>query len=359
VYHEQGYVAIEGTDFYVNYAEAKKTLGKALVYRSVFEDMEPEAVDTIRFKAIQLYKKSGDSFNPTEKAEARVSDAFSLELRRGAEVSSHKIAVKRVREVSYNRLEKFDYPTDIQWWFLLPPIILLIITRFGIPVSTTFLILSFFTPKNMGDMLIKSLSGYVVAFLTAIVLYLAIAKILEAKFNRVELPHNSRETRIWTVVQWLSTAWLWAMWLVQDFANIYVYLDRDLDFGTLMFSLVVILGMLAYIFYSRGGAIQAIVTAKTNTADIRSAAIINFVYGAILLFFKEWSNLPMSTTWVFLGLLAGREYALRARIFRRVDWPLHKMVLSDLGKATIGIVVSIALVVIIYALRGQEIATLF
>lgn len=359
VYQEQGYVAIEGTDFYINYAEAKKDIGKALVYRSVYEDMEPEEVAALPFSSIQLYKKSGDSFSAAEKAEARVSDAFSLELKRNGQVSSYKIAVKRVRDVSFNRLEKFDYPTDIQWWFLLPPIILLIITRFGIPVSTTFLILSFFTPKNMGDMLLKSLSGYVLAFLTAILLYLAIAKILEAKFNRVALPHNSRETRIWTIVQWASTAWLWFTWLMQDFANIYVYLARDLDFGTLMFSLVVILGMLAYIFYSRGGAIQAIVTAKTNTSDIRSAAIINFIYGAILLFFKEWSNLPMSTTWVFLGLLAGREYALRARIFRRVDWPLHKMVLSDLGKATIGILVSIALVIIIYVMRGQDIATLF
>ena len=27
----------------------------------------------------------------------------------------------------------------------------------------------------------------------------------------------------------------------------------------------------------------------------------------MLLIFKEASNLPMSTTWVFLGLLAGRE----------------------------------------------------
>ena len=208
-------------------------------------------------------------------------------------------------------------------------------------------------------MLVKSLSGYVLAFVVAILLYLAIAKILEAKFHRVELPHNSRETRVWTIIQWLSTAFLWSMWLVQDFANIYVYLDRDLGFGTLMFSLFVILAMLAYIFYTRGGVIQGIVTSKTNTSDIRSAAIINFIYGAVLLFFKEWSNLPMSTTWVFLGLLAGREYALRARLFRKVDMSLHRMVLSDLGKATIGIVVSILLVLGIYWLRGSDVSTLF
>ena len=36
-------------------------------------------------------------------------------------------------------------------------------------------------------------------------------------------------------------------------------------------SMSILLVMLAYIFYSKGGAIQAIVKAKTNTEDIRSA----------------------------------------------------------------------------------------
>ncbi|MFK7971341.1 MAG: hypothetical protein AB8F95_13295 [Bacteroidia bacterium] len=367
VAQDQGFSAINGTSYYVEYTEAKSSLSDgALVYKSVFKKLAEKLAEegdsvlaSIPFSNIQLYTKNGDTFQKAVMAEARVSGAFTLDLRQNGQTTQHTIVTKRVHEVSYNRLEKFDYPEDIQWWFLLPPIILLIITRFGIPVSTTFLILSFFTPKNMSSMLLKSLSGYVLAFLVAILLYLAIAKILEAKFHRVELERNSKETRNWTIVQWLSTAFLWSMWLVQDFANIYVYLPRDLSFGTLLFSLVVILAMLAYIFYTRGGAIQEIVTAKTNTSDIRSAAIINFIYGAVLLFFKEWSNLPMSTTWVFLGLLAGREYALRARLFRKVDWSLHKMVLSDLGKATIGIVVSILLVVAIYWLRGQDVASLF
>lgn len=361
VVQEAGYTAITGTEYYVSYAEAKSTLGKELVYKSVFESLAEDsgAVAALPFKEIQLYKKTGETFSAAGKAEAKVSGVFSLALRQNGAVSEHRIGVKRVHEVSYNRLEKFDYPTNIQWWFLIPPLILLIITRFGIPVSTTFLILSFFTPKNMLAMLFKSLMGYAVAFGTAIVLYLAIAKILEARFNQVELDKTKNELKVWTVIQWLSTAFLWSMWLVQDFANIYVYLDRDLSFGMLLLSLGIILTMLAYIFYTRGGAIQSIVTSKTNTNDIRSAAIINFVYGAVLLFFKEWSNLPMSTTWVFLGLLAGREYALRARLFRKVDAQLHKMVLSDLGKATLGLVVSIALVVIINVIQGKDLATLF
>ena len=52
-------------------------------------------------------------------------------------------------------------------------------------------------------------------------------------------------------------------------------------------------------FYQRGGKIQNIIDTKTGVADIRSATIIDFIYAFILLVFKEWSNIPMSTTWVF------------------------------------------------------------
>ena len=55
------------------------------------------------------------------------------------------------------------------------------------------------------------------------------------------------------------------------------------------------------------------VTEKTNTANVRSATVIDLTYGAILFFFKVLSRVPMSTTWVFIGLLGGRELALRLR----------------------------------------------
>ena len=136
-----------------------------------------------------------------------------------------------------------------------------------------------------------------------------VTKLLDKRF--INNPITPTERRNWSILQWGSTGFLWAMWLIQDFANIYVYLPRSIDGSTLFFSLAILLAMLAYIFYSRGGAIQEIVKAKTNTIDIRSATIIDFLYALILLFFKEFSKVPMSTTWVFLGLLAGREIAIR------------------------------------------------
>lgn len=249
-------------------------------------------------------------------------------------------------DVSYGRLEKYPLPEPFAWYYLLPPLILMLLTRTGIPVSTSFLILTFFNPKNLNSMVEKSVTGYVVALGAAFVLYLAIAKLLEKRF--AEKPASDKEHQIWTVLQWCSTGFLWSQWLIQDFANIYVYLPRDLGLPSLAISLVIILGLLGYIVYSRGGAIQQIVKSKSNTVDIRSATIIDACYGLVLYYFKEMNNVPMSTTWVFIGILAGREIAINLMLNRKEGRPaMFRNLGMDLAKVFFGLVVSIVLVYVV------------
>ncbi len=254
-------------------------------------------------------------------------------------------------DVSHGRLEKVgDLPSPFHWWYILPPLVLMIITRFGIPVSTTFLIISVFQTKLIESMLIKSISGYIVAFFAAILVYLIASKPLEKKF--INTPITSSQKRIWTVLQWLSTGFLWSQWLIQDLANIYIYLPRQLDLQYIIFSLVALLGLQAFIFYNKGGEIQKIVTSKTNTTDIRSATIIDFIYGIVLLVFKEYSKIPMSTTWVFIGLLAGRELMLTQQLNLKSLVEVTRLVLKDFFKVALGLAVSVALVLIIRTLQG-------
>jgi len=250
-------------------------------------------------------------------------------------------------DVSYDRLAKYPEMTNMSWVFLLPPLVLIALTRTGIPVSTSFLILTFFNEKNMVDMIIKSGSGYLLAFALAIVLYFLITNAFEKKVREQEMDEKLRLK--WTTAQWCSTGFLWAMWLIQDFANIYVYLPRDLNVMELAISLFILLSMLAFIFYSKGGKIQKIVKAKTNTTDIRSATIIDLLFGLILLFFKELSNVPMSTTWVFIGLLAGREIAIKYRLKEFSNATL-KDIAMDLLKVFFGLIVSIGLVYLLKVL---------
>ncbi len=254
-------------------------------------------------------------------------------------------------DVSYERLSKYPFDPDLTWPYLLPPLTLMILTRTGIPVSTSFLILTFFNPKGLGDMVVKSVLGYGVAFTVAIILWVLITRSVEKKFIENEI--TPRENTIWTVLQWFSTGFLWSQWLIQDFANIYVYLPRSLSTAEIAVSLSALLILLGIIFFARGGNIQKIVKSKTNTVDIRSATIIDFTYASVLLYFTYLSTVPMSTTYVFVGLLAGREIAIRFRLAElALDGRTFKLIGSDLAKILFGLIVSIALVFLMQWLTG-------
>ena len=259
-------------------------------------------------------------------------------------------------DVSYGRLQAIQVPEHFTWIYCVPPFVLLLLTRWGIPVSTTFLTLTIFATKALPSMLIKSLLGYATAFVVAIIVYKLVTRSLEHRFNRTEGPTS----RWWVVAQWCSTGLLWSQWLIQDLANIYVFLPRDPgtrtpEMGVEWFavSVAVILVLLAYIFYTHGGAIQKVVLTKTNTTDIRSATFVDLIYGIVLFMFKEVSNIPMSTTWVFVGLLAGREIAIAWNEKHRSRPEVSRLVLSDLAKILAGLAVSVALALLLPWVQNQ------
>ncbi len=245
-------------------------------------------------------------------------------------------------DVSYGRLGSNGFesaPTTFNFLQVAAPIFLLIITRLRMPVSTTFLILSCFatTPSSVWAVLQKSVSGYVVAFALAVVAW-GLTSNLTKRYSETA-PHP-----LWYPAQWCSTAVLWSTWIMQDAANLAVFLPRQLDFVQLLiFSGVVFVG-LGVLFYLRGDRIQRVVEEKSDVIDIRAATLIDFVYAIILFGFVRVSPIPMSTTWVFLGLLAGRELSL---ILRRASVrPLNdglRLVGRDLLYASIGLAVSVAL----------------
>ena len=249
-------------------------------------------------------------------------------------------------DISYGRLNKVP-GIDIQWYHAAAPAMLMALTRFGIPVSTTFLILSVFTfgTDTLPAMFEKSILGYAVAAITAYILWLGVTRIINEKYDKVR-----RDRRVlWRSLQWLSTGFLWYTWLSHDIANIAVFAPRPMPFWMMVGTIVILAAWLAYIFWRGGGKIQNIVLQKSGTRFMRSATIIDFIYALILLFFKEVNDIPMSTTWVFVGLLCGRELAIatayRARYAPTYVFPL---VAKDFLKMTIGAGASITLVLAIH-----------
>lgn len=246
-----------------------------------------------------------------------------------------------VGDASYGRLETIPFPEGgITWLYIVPPVLLLLLTKYGIPVSTTFLVLTIFSPASLGSMMVKSMMGYAVAFLAALIIYRFVANKMTVYFNQTKDQEHSTK---WVILQWLSTGFLWSQWLIQDLANIFVYVPRQVPFEFLMFAITVFVILLGVILYQRGGAIQKIVDTKTDVTDVRAATIVDFIYAVILLVFKEWSNIPMSTTWVFLGLLAGREFAISMIVNGVSKYHTSRNVSKDAMKLMFGLAMSVFL----------------
>jgi len=266
-------------------------------------------------------------------------------------------------DVSYERLsipglEKA--PESFVFLQLAAPIVLLILTRMRMPVSTTFLLLNVFTYKagTILDVMFKSFVGYVLAFVLAILVWFILERFVKNYLKGQAKPY-------WIFLQWITSGVLWAVWIMQDAANIAVFLPRQLsgvEFS--VYAGFVFLG-LGFLFFLKGDKIQQIVNEKSNVTDVRAATIVDLVYAIILFYFKIYSKVPMSTTWVFIGLLAGRELAIaigkHGKAKKRNAWLFRafKLARKDVFKALFGLIVSLILAIIINKGVRQEILALF
>ena len=247
-------------------------------------------------------------------------------------------------DISYGRLTRIPYQ-EIQWYHAVAPGILLLLTRVGIPVSTTFLVLSAFASTVILEkMLMKSVVGYGLAAVVAYFSWIAISKFINEKFDEVD----DKWIGFWRNSVWITSGWLWWVWLSHDVANIAVYLPRQLSPTLLIAVMGYFTILLFYIFYIHGGPIQKVVLDKTGTRYARSATIINIIYATVLFYFKELNDLPMSTTWVFVGLLCGRELAISTMNKDYKFKYVFPLIGKDFIKMIFGLSVSVGIVLAIH-----------
>ena len=246
-------------------------------------------------------------------------------------------------DISYGRLNKIPY-IPIEWYHAIAPLILVSLTRFGVPVSTTFLVLSAFASTVVLEkVLTKSALGYIVAASAAYLIWMLVAKFWESK---EDIPES--HDKYWRVAQWVTTGWLWHTWLSHDMANIAVYLPRQVPVNVMILISIIFVAGLGYMFHEKGGRIQEVVLSKTNTKYVRSATLVDLIYSLILWYFKGYNDIPMSTTWVFVGLLAGRELAFATITGKYKFKTVFPLIGKDFFKMIIGLSLSVVIVLLIH-----------
>ena len=243
-------------------------------------------------------------------------------------------------DLSWGRLSHIPYPETFRYKYLIAPVCLLLLTKIGVPVSTTLFTLTTFasTPTIM-KMVKKSVTGYVIASVVAFIIWTLVAN--HTKKNQVWW---SRVTPIWGKLQILSTSFLWVTWLMHDTANECVFLPRNINITWLLIYLITTFSLLGVIFYLKGGKIQQVVQTKSHVINLKQVTIIDFVYGILLFIFKIINPIPMSTTWLFVGMLAGREIAMTQTLKKKqregfvgVGW--------DFVRLVVGLIISVGVAI--------------
>jgi hypothetical protein len=267
-------------------------------------------------------------------------------------------------DVTFQRLLNADgstaypHPENFSFFTLMAPLALLILTRLRMPVSTTFLMLSVFSATSDGitSMVTKSLSGYLLAFaLSSLVWYFG--------YNVIRKFFKKRKISLtWSISQWVVSGMLWSVWVMQDGANMAVFLPRRLNLTQFIAFLAIVFSGLGLIFFLRGDKIQKVVSEKIRISDVRAATLVDFTYSLLLLYKLFISTVPMSTTWVFLGTIGGRELAIN--LARIKEGNKHKLkavfiIGRDLLFATIGLAVSIILAAAVNPAIRQDVFDFF
>lgn len=254
-------------------------------------------------------------------------------------------------DIAYGRLAKIPQPTEFYWYQAFAPAVLLLLTRFGLPVSTTFLTLSMFASSVvLEQMLMKSVIGYALAAISAYLFWLLLSRLFN-EFKHVP----PQQEKFWRVAQWCATGLLWSSWLTHDMANVAVYLPRQMSVPYLLLMLGVAVTALGWVFYTYGGAIQKVVMNKSGVRYVRSATLIDLFYAFLLFFFKEYNSIPMSTTWVFVGLLTGRELAIyRLHDAEKGITTIFPILLKDFFKIMLGLAASVGIVLMVMWLQGDH-----
>ena len=129
-------------------------------------------------------------------------------------------------DISYGRLNKIPFQ-EVQWYHAAAPAILVLLTRMGVPVSTSFLVLSVFASTFVLEkMLMKSIMGYGVAAAFAYAVWFAIHKYFGKWYDETK-PVTESNKNYWRIAQWVATGGLWYTWLSHDIANIAVSCDNQ------------------------------------------------------------------------------------------------------------------------------------
>jgi hypothetical protein len=210
----------------------------------------------------------------------------------------------------------------------------------------------FLSKNNILNMLFKTSASYLISCaISGHICY----KLLK-RYKKYILHDNGDDEylKIWELMQVFSTALLVVAWLFFSVSNITVFLPRKLEQQDFLMFLCVIIFTIASVLGNKNNKMQEIISKKNNANNLKMNVIINILFTMVLFLFKVINNVSIATTFVFLGILAGKDLAIifaekniLGSSYRRVIFNS----LKDINKCITGVIVSLTFVALINSLN--------
>lgn len=245
------------------------------------------------------------------------------------------------RRLDFYLLHDIPY-NNLNVLLFLIPVLLFFLTKYKIPVSATFLIIPIFANRNtIHSMITKTSVSYFVSFLISLFVW---EFIYTKRKYLIDVKNEKDINKIWFFLQFISTGIVWSVWLVLSSCNFVVFLPRVFELKELILIMFVGIVSICLILLDNGGKIQEIVNEKSDI-NIKSSVVFNFLFSFVMLFIQCVSKIPITSTWMFLGILAGRELAItvsKAGIFGGSYYrKCFAKIWGDLKLAIFGVFVSL------------------
>lgn len=249
--------------------------------------------------------------------------------------------------IDYNLLNNIEYKKNLAIAMIFIPLLLNVFTKYGIPVSATFLVIPLFSDSNtLNTMLIKTTTSYFLAFMVSFFIWNFIKK----HFNHL-MKMDAKPNLFWNIMEYVTTSLVWIAWNMLNICVFVVFVDRKFNIYELIAVSLIVLVVLYIIMTGNNKQIEEIINEKNETENKKSIAVFNLVFALILIYIEFFSNVPLTTTWVFLGLLAGKD--LSDSFSENIIFSNSKTkksilkIIKDLHKAIVGIVFSLIFVKIV------------
>ncbi len=244
-------------------------------------------------------------------------------------------------------LRFIEYKDSFGYSILLLPMLLSLFNYFGIPVNLTFLSIPLFTDgKIVKSMVVEAFINYFLAFIISFVFW----NILYVKFKKFLRKKDNYQ--FWRIIEYISIGILWYCWLNTCVSSFMVFLPPKLYLEHLILLLIIGSIVISIVTILRPeDKMEQIVEEKTDVKNIMSSVLFNILHSVVLLTLKLNSKVPIATSWIFIGLLDGRELGITTRKANNFSDPKYKLCLEkisrDLYRNIIGIFISLLFVRII------------